>query len=420
MTIILRGDVYHYEFVSDGLRYRGTTGTSNPAKARQVEAVERERARMAGVFGDTAEKPTVTLDQAVTAYIDAVTMSREHVLASSRTKALLRLRRLLKHLGPTTLVCDLTEQMVLAYRATILKGRKRANGTTVRCSPGTANRSVSMLLAVLNYSKRALGAPMVVPDVKALPYRGRRDRVVEGDEEQRLLAACTGDLRDLAIVLLDSGARQSEALSLTWDDIDFQRGVVAIDTRKRHEVAVRRIPMTKRVREVLERRKVSNPSRVWPWSAEDGTPVEGGRQGRGGSTRKQHADRGLVTVTLTSGAKVFEVRLKVAGKAVYIGRHATREAAVRARVEYERSIGRAVGEQVVGLRQQWRAALKRAGIKGLGVHALRHSFATRIARKMPVQVVAAALGHSDVTTSMRYVSVGQELIEQAVRGLEDS
>jgi integrase len=49
-------------------------------------------------------------------------------------------------------------------------------------------------------------------------------RLITSDEERRLLAAASDNLKPLIIAALDSGLRRGEMLALTWADVDAQPG----------------------------------------------------------------------------------------------------------------------------------------------------------------------------------------------------
>ena len=55
------------------------------------------------------------------------------------------------------------------------------------------------------------------------------------------------------------------------------------------------------------------------------------------------------------------------------------------------------------LRDRYKAALEKAGLRRLRFHDLRHTFGTLAVRKAEIPAVQAWMGHSDVQTTMRYV-----------------
>jgi integrase len=64
-----------------------------------------------------------------------------------------------------------------------------------------------------------------------------------------------------------------------------------------------------------------------------------------------------------------------------------------------------VGEFLDGsaLRRRYRAALKRAGLRQLRFHDLRHTFGTRTIAKADIRRVQEWMGHADIQTTMRYL-----------------
>src|ERR1039458_2206865 len=64
-----------------------------------------------------------------------------------------------------------------------------------------------------------------------------------------------------------------------------------------------------------------------------------------------------------------------------------------------------LGEHLDGwrLRRRYDAALKRAGLRRVRFHDLRHCFGSTAVRAFPLSDVQAMLGHAHVTTTMRYV-----------------
>lgn len=68
----------------------------------------------------------------------------------------------------------------------------------------------------------------------------------------------------------------------------------------------------------------------------------------------------------------------------------------------------------------WRAC-RRAGLRQIGWHVLRHTFASHLVmRGVPLRTVQELLGHSDIRTTMRYAHLAPEVKDEAVRLLDSN
>jgi excisionase family DNA binding protein len=77
------------------------------------------------------------------------------------------------------------------------------------------------------------------------------------------------------------------------------------------------------------------------------------------------------------------------------------------------------GRPAKSVRGAFVSACRRAGLKGLRLHDLRHTFATRLIRRgVDIITVQSLLGHSSVTTTQRYTHTGEAEKREAVRRLE--
>jgi integrase len=225
----------------------------------------------------------------------------------------------------------------------------------------TANNSLRVLRRVFNLAVEweVLDSS---PKIRILPGERRHERVISPEEESRYLTAAREPLASIATVLADTGMRPEECFRLRWEDLTWVNGRngVLLITRGKTAAARRVIPMTPRVRTVLESRweTVGKPQDGWIWTA----PTRSGHI-EPSSLRKQHA-------------KAFETIAKEAGK--------RNEKPVRPFVLYS----------------------------------LRHTFLTRLGRSgCDVWTLARIAGHASITISSRYVHPSEDTVLDAISRL---
>lgn len=118
----------------------------------------------------------------------------------------------------------------------------------------TVNRELALLRRVLNVAVRNgwllrnpfnSGETLIHPgDEKA------RERIITIEEEERLLAACSGPrahIRPIIITALDTGMRIGEILKLTWNDIDLDNQLITVRAFNTKTMRTRYVAMTTRV-----------------------------------------------------------------------------------------------------------------------------------------------------------------------------
>jgi integrase len=209
----------------------------------------------------------------------------------------------------------------------------------------TVNRELTWLRRILNVAVQKdwitknpfhKGDPLI-----SIAAEQKRQRVLSREEEQRLLAVCVGrrkHLRLVVLLFLDTGLRHKEMLTLTWDAIDLDNGVLKIKVQHSKTEKERLVGLTKRLREELGKIE----------------PKEG---------------------------KVFKYR-------VYINK--TFDSARRA-----------------------------AKLPDVRVHDLRHTYATRAAKKLEIAQLANVLGHTQIETTFRYVNADMEVAKRAAAAVEE-
>ena len=90
----------------------------------------------------------------------------------------------------------------------------------------------------------------------------KRERILTREEENNLLAQCTGrrkHLRSLIIAGLDTGCRLGELLKLQIKDIDFEANLITLQAWNTKTMRERQVSITIRLRQELEKLCANNP-----------------------------------------------------------------------------------------------------------------------------------------------------------------
>ena len=117
--------------------------------------------------------------------------------------------------------------------------------------PATLNREIALLKHMFTkaiewgFLKENPAKP-----VKLLKENNRRLRFLSEDEIDRLLTNCSGYLRDIVLLALNTGMRKGEIFNLKWQDIDLDLKMIHVADSKNYEA--RDIPMNDIVYETLK------------------------------------------------------------------------------------------------------------------------------------------------------------------------
>ena len=174
------------------------------------------------------------------------------------------------------------------------------------------------------------------------------------------------------VLILFTGLRLGEAMGLMWEDIDFQNNTLT-------------------VRRTLE--QVKNRDK-----GEDGNSyilVEG--------TTKTQAGERTIPLNQTAINALRELQ-KINGGFAYVLSNAK---------------GKPINPR--NLNRAHDCILERAGIEHLGIHALRHTFASQLfANKVDTKIISKLLGHSDVSiTYNTYIHLIKEALPDATAILDN-
>lgn len=125
------------------------------------------------------------------------------------------------------------------------------------------NRELGTLKTLFNWciDKGKFEGTNPARKVKRVEESKGRQRVFTADEETRLLAECTQQIRTLLMCGIYGGLRiPSEVLNLTWADIDLARGRLTVLGAYAKNGKTETVPLTSKLREALGGLKAAKPA----------------------------------------------------------------------------------------------------------------------------------------------------------------
>ena len=245
--IYKRGRIYWYKFVWQGETIRESTKQGNDKVARQMEAAHRTSLAK-GEVGIREKKPVPTLSEFCEKRFEpwAKSSFEKNTPANwlwyrAGIRALLAYKPLAK-----AKLDQIGNEVAAEYAA-----HRQSDGKQI----STVNSSLRVLRRILRLAVE-WGVLDAAPVLSLLPGERHRETVVLPEHEQIYLDHCREPLKPIATVLADSGMRPEECYRMRWENINWQlgRNGAVLVTHGKTAAARRSIPMTPRVRFILETR----------------------------------------------------------------------------------------------------------------------------------------------------------------------
>jgi integrase len=233
---------------------------------------------------------------------------------------------------------------------------------TAHGTPTRANRTAALLSKALSLAVRwemRLDNPAV--GLERNPEE-KRNRYLAGDELRRLTEALATHPNQRAAnairLLLLTGARRGEVLAAEWGQFDLEAGVWVKPSSQTKQKRMHRVPLSAPVRQLLD-------------------------ELRGAADRHAAETRGEPSPFLFPAQR-------------------------RARA------ARQGPGHMVELKWAWRAICEQAGLAGVRLHDLRHSYASILASAgLSLPVIGALLGHTQPGTTARYAHLFDDPLRAA-------
>lgn len=253
MSIFKRSRTYWFHFWFDGQHIQKSTKQGNSRVARQIEAACRTKLAKGEVGIHELKKVPVCLTAMQEflkwSKIEHASHPRTHRRYETSSKALLRFfgnKRL------DTITAEEVERFK-AQRSAETKRSCRGTGNRV-IRPATVNRELACGKAMFNLAIKA-GLLLQNPfsKIRFLAENNDQTRVLTYHEQQQYLNAASQPLRDIAVIMLETGMRPEEVYSIDRKNVHLAEGYIFNPTGKT-KAAKRRIALTASAVEVLRRR----------------------------------------------------------------------------------------------------------------------------------------------------------------------
>jgi len=265
VSLIKRGNTWHFAFMYDGRRYRGSCKTPNERIAERVEAMVRARIMEGGQLPGQVKVPTLAdFSERFFAWLDAIPEDRT---PKPPTRGYYRTG------------WNLLEKTKLAGMRLDRITTDIALATRVGSSPANTNNAFRTLSRMLSKAKE-WGLITTRPVIK-LVEESEREQVIEPWMEQKLLIVTAGErltpagrvsetgwepFRTVLLTMLDAGMRPAEVFRMRWENVHWDRGVIFVP-RGKSKKSKRYVPLTDRVKAALLARK-GDRSEGWVFPSE--------------------------------------------------------------------------------------------------------------------------------------------------------
>jgi integrase len=263
MSVFKRGkNVYWYSFKFNGERVQRSTRQSNRKAAIDMESAWRT-ALAKGDVGITERKPVPTLktflEKRFIPNAETAHVAKPNTLRYYKTGA--------KSLLESDLAQLRLDEITGEHAQRYASRHSNWSPSTINCGLRCLRRAIYLAAEweVIDRNRR--------PKIPLAKGERQRDRVLSDFEVDRYLNACEQPWRDAAIIMLGTGARPGEVLSLRWEHVLFGtsgKGLIQIVAGK-SKAAKRVLPMVPVVRASLDSRwrAASEPTEGWVFPSAD-------------------------------------------------------------------------------------------------------------------------------------------------------
>jgi integrase len=234
--------------------------------------VEWEQKKYLEEIAPEIPKPQYTFDELMAWYLELPVAKKKRSYNTDVEKS----KPLKRYFGKMA-ADKIKPSMVESFQDKMLKSKLRFGSNY---KPATVNRMVALMKRVFNL---AIREDMVLKNpcwkVTMLKEDNKRDRILSGDEFNRLLAELPAYLKPIISLAYYSGMRRGEILKLTWKKVNMQEGYLDLEPEDTKNSEPRRIYFNDVLLDIFKRAgKVRNLKHDFVFTYK-GKPIKEFREG---------------------------------------------------------------------------------------------------------------------------------------------
>lgn len=247
-----------YKFKFGGKEHRASTKCTNKREAQQIEAAKRTQLAK-GEVGIDAKRAVPNFDAAMKDFL--AWQRNEHAAKPATAKRLTTSSKALLGFFKDKPLDEIEAEDIERYKqwrikqkrlppVKLLENNPKAT-TDTPIKPATVNRELACLKSLFNrFIKDDVLLKNPVSKVKFLKEESEQMRVVSDEEERLYLMACSQPLRDVAILMLETGMRPEEVFRIERRNVHLDKNYI-FNPFGKTKAAKRKIPLSRKAHDVL-------------------------------------------------------------------------------------------------------------------------------------------------------------------------
>lgn len=215
-----RSPYYYYRFTRNGVPVYVNTKQKNKETAQDMENAHKTRLAK-GEVGLRTDAPTLKqFEERFIKFVETRNAAKPRTVQFYKTTY----SNLLSFAALANRRIDGIDETLIEkyvqYRIVLKLGR---NSEDHKLSTAAINRDLATLRRLLRMAQE-WKLIMQVPKVRLLSGENTRDYVLPREQEAAYLDVCPQPLKDAAVLMLETGLRLGETLTLTWNDVSLEPG----------------------------------------------------------------------------------------------------------------------------------------------------------------------------------------------------